>query len=295
MNNVNLIMGGFASHHNIWVNIIELLKKHPFIIEPDVTIRALFDNFGGCTWNCGATLFGRVALSPEIKSISEYYNSNNIPLRLTMTNPLIEESDLYDRYANMIMETCHNGFNEVLVSSSLLEEYIRDTYPNYKICRSIIASENIPYDASDKYEMSVLRRKYNNDWEFLESIPTDERRKIELLCNESCIEDCPRQYSHYGVYGKAQLAFDPTIKDIQCSHFLNGKRTAFQNYDLISRRSFISPEAMRKEYVTKGFTNFKLSGRLESWNIIENFARYVIKEEYQQDFRINVWESILHS
>ena len=64
------------------------------------------------------------------------FNSRGIPLRFTFTNPLIEEKHLSDKVCNDILKMADNGMNEVIVMSPILEQYIRENYPGYKITSS---------------------------------------------------------------------------------------------------------------------------------------------------------------
>lgn len=283
--NVNMIFGGFANQFDVWVDILNLIENHHYIMRDDVKIRALFDNFGACTWNGGGYNFKKLFTYGEVQRISNYFNDRNIPIRLTMTNPMVEKRDLYDRYANMILSTCESDNNEVLVATDLMEDFIRSAYPKYKICRSIIKSEVEPCDVSNRYEMSVLRRKYNNNFEFLESIPENKRHKVEVLCNESCVEDCPRAYEHYRVHGIEQLNFCPNFHGKNSNCTMTHGRTLFRKHDLLDRYSYISPELIREKYIPLGYSNFKIAGRNNPVTLVEEFARYAIKPEYQEDFR----------
>jgi hypothetical protein len=82
---------------------------------------------------------------------------------LTFTNPLIEEKHCYDTYSNLIAECGHNGMNEILVTSPILETYLRTNYPNYKYCKSVTSTENNTYDV-ENYYISVLPKYFNNNF-----------------------------------------------------------------------------------------------------------------------------------
>ena len=86
------------------------------------------------------------------------------------------------------------------------------------------------------------------------------------------------------------MGFDPLMDGCKCSYFDGVQITPFPNHDLLSRRTYISPEAIRNKYIPLGYNNFKISIRHNKAAIIENFAKYAIKPEYQQDFRINIWD-----
>ena len=202
----------FFHHYNVNIKLLELIQNKPEMFYDDFKIGAVFGNFPNCTWNGGGHIVGKYTNYSEQLYISQMFNDYGVPLRLTMTNPILEQNDLYDRFSNYIMKNCENGFNQVLVANPILERYIRENYPKYPIVRSILAAENEYYDTSDKYFMTVLKKTKNNDLEYLKSI--EKKDKIEMLINETCPEDCPRAYSHYKDFAKKQLFITPTNEDI---------------------------------------------------------------------------------
>jgi hypothetical protein len=196
----------FYDLFHVNTKLLNLIKNEPQMFYDDFEIGAIFGNFPNCIWNGGSNIEGAHTSFADMTYIFNNFNTLGVPIRLTMTNPLIEKKHLQDSYANYIMQNCYNGINQVLVASPILEKYIRKNYPKYPIVKSIISSENIYYDDSDKYYMSVLRKHKNNDFNLLKSIKN--KNKIELLINETCEENCPRAYSHYSEHAKKQLYLD---------------------------------------------------------------------------------------
>lgn len=79
----------------------------------------------------------------------------------------------------------------------------------------------------------------------------------------------------------------------ELSNCTQTSRTDMRMHDLLERYSYISPEAIRNDYIPKGFNNFKIAGRNQLFMIVEEFSRYMIKPEYQQDFRCIFWSRYL--
>ena len=268
----------FFWHYHVNIRLLELIQEYPFMFYDDFKIGAVFGNFPNCIWNGGGITFGRHVTLEEQKSISDSFNAFGVPLRLTMTNLLVEDTDCQDRYANYIMENLNNGFNQVLVASPILEKQIREKYPEYPIVKSILSSEHQFYDDSDNYYMSVMRKHKNNDIEFLKSIKNKD--KIELLINETCEETCPRAYTHYLDFAQQQLYQDGKHDlNLDCSynrdfHYLKAKKS----YLTISR------EQIKEIYEPMGFKHFKISGRGTHGGIVIDYANYMVKPEYKDDF-----------
>ena len=277
----------FFWHYNVNLKLLEMIRNEPQMFYEDFKIGAVFGNFPNCIWNGGSFSSGRHVDVTEMQFISEQFNSYGVPLRLTMTNQVIEETDVYDRYSNYIMKNLNNGFNQVLISNSTLESYIRKTYSQYPVVRSILAAEDVYYDDSDKYIMSVLRKHKNNDLEFLSNIVNKE--KIELLVNETCAENCPRAYTHYLDFSKKQRYLDNTDEDILIECTVNRKyeRRRFYSSDLC-----ITREKIKEVYEPLGFKHFKISGRESHGGIILDYAHYFVKPEWREDFLYMIMDSV---
>ncbi len=275
----------FVRHLNVNMKLLELMKIYPNMFYNDFKIGAVFGNFPNCTWNGGTVLVFHQFLENNQKYIKDIFNSQGIPLRLTMTNPMLEETDCYDRFANSVMKNFHDGFNQVLVSSPILEDYIREKYPKYPIVRSVLASHDTPYDDSDKYFMSVLSKFKNPDIEFLKSIKNKD--KIELLVNETCEETCPHFKQHYLEFAKEQLYIQDDLRSVDCLY----------NRDFNFKKFFNSPlcitrEKIKEIYEPMGFKHFKISGRGSHGSIVLFYAHYMVKPEYQNDFICLMMDSI---
>lgn len=270
----------FYTNPTTYTFLFELQQDNPEIFLDNTEIVSIFGCVPNCIWNGGSTFFGTTLLRKGLEEIVNLYNNIwHMPLRLTFTNCLLKEEHCYDSYCNLVAEVFETGMNEILVASPILEKYLRQHYPNYKYCRSIIAAENIPYDTS--YDLTVLKRCYNNNWEFLNSIPKEERHKIEILCTDPCPVDCPRIYEHYKEFATAQIAFDPSLKS-PCSQ--GEKRTKFQHYEAArTNPTFVTRELIDQKYLPMGFDQFKISGRMSIGQAIGQAVEYLIKPEYHVD------------
>ncbi len=272
----------FFWHYNVNMKLLELINTEPQMFYDDFKIGAVFGNFPNCIWNGGRFWNSRYAPAEEQQYISNMFNSYNVPLRLTMTNNFIVPEDCYDRFANYIMENLNNGFNQVIVASPILEDYIREKYPDYPIIRSILSTQDgePPYDDSDKYFMSVLNKHKNPDIEFLKSIKNKD--KIEILVNEICDPNCTHFKQHFEGYARMQLYEDNKNPNLflQCKYSKKFGRQLFYNNPYC-----ITREKIKEIYEPMGFKHFKISGRGPVYRgIILDYAHYMVKPEWKEDF-----------
>ena len=274
---------GFLAGCKVYRELLLFRAVHPEYFYEDCIVDTIFDSFPMMTWNGGGTHMDQPMLLRDIEKLLDYYAELNISLQLTATNPVLEKIDVYDRYCNAILERfLENPINSVLVASPILEDYIREKYPNAKIDWSIVGTsqpENINLDYNDyldKYNRIVIPRVHGKDFEYLKKIDENKRHKIELLCTDPCPKDCPRIASHYREYGYAHLYLTSEM---------NYPCTGVDKNDLMNFE-YIEDQILYEEfpkYLELGYNRFKLSGRRNAETVIHNVVKYFVKPEYQYE------------
>ena len=280
MDNINFHCPEFYLGQNFYQQLIELEDKHPEYFYENSKIDCIFGSFPYMIWNGGGvSQFGDLVSLENLKNIRDLYATLNISLKFTMTNPLIKETDCYDRYCNKVLEVFENGLNQILVSSPILEKYLKEKFPGYKYCKSIIATENdFDYEKElENYYQIVLPRRKVKDFDFLNSISKENRDKFELLCNDPCPITCPRLYTHYKDFAKATLY---EIEKNDQSIFCTGLDCTGLRFSQVKEDQIFYDEII-KNYLPIGYNNFKLAGRGSLYNIIHAIIPYFIKPEYQ--------------
>lgn len=279
-------MPDFYTGANVYNEFLELIKIEPKILLPNTEIYTIFGMFPGALWNGGAANISGTISSNLIKRYIDYYNQvQHIPLTFNFTNKLITKEQCYDNYCNIIAELGNNGMNTILCCEGELESYLRATYKNYKFSRSIVDSENVPYCFQSKfgeYEVSVLQRAKNNQWDYLNNIPQVYRPRIEFLCNDLCPDNCPYIYTHYNRLAQKQIdmsELDPPA--IECKMSIT--RGPFSYKFRTTQKNYISREMIDRDYLPKGFCKFKCSGRFSLPTIILNLIYYLVAPEYRPD------------
>lgn len=277
---------GFFEYYNINKELILLMEAHPEFFYDNIKIGSVYGSFPSAIWNGGRMFFG-FCFKEDMEKIVEFYNSHNIPLRFTFTNSLIEEKHLYDTYCNLIMNIGNNGFNQVLVNSYLLENYIRMNYPKYKIVSSttkrIKDKAKINEEIEKNYHLVVLDYDLNHDFQYLKTIKKPE--KVELLLDELCEENCPFRKKHYESFSSAQINFSKK-NNFSCPFIKNDILSLDQ---VKNRKSFISINEIFDKYCKIGYNNFKLIGRANSINfVIDSYIYYFVREEYKELVRLRL-------
>lgn len=276
---INYYCPDFAYGKVVYENLIQMKAIAPYAFY-DYNIKYIYGAFGSMIWN-GGTCLKDIPNIDFVKSIIEFYEQIQVPLQLTLTNPLLEKEDCYDRYCNKVLEIANNGLNEVLVTSPYLEEHIRNKFPNIKINKSIISTEKDEDYLSllNKYNKIVLPRRKVKDFDFLNTIPFNQKEKFELLCNDPCPLNCPRLYDHYNEYALGTL-YEKSTTDLSLS-CLTLKNSIFARHAY--KKDQISYEEIKENYEPLGFSEFKIAGRSNPFIVIFNVVPYFVKPEYQLD------------
>lgn len=286
----------FASQFKFNLVFATMLKNCPQYFREGVEIASIYGTFPQSLWNGGRTVPG-MCNTDFAGAVIRTFNKNGIPLRFTFTNPMIEEKHLSDKFCNDIMKIANNGMNEVIVNSPLLEDYIRKTYPDYKLtsstCKRITEPDRLMEEMEKDYSIVVLDYDFNNKFDILEKLPHKER--MEILVNACCDPACPRRTEHYRILGMQQIALcehlskntkerfnlrDYGVPDMTCKC---ADRTIF---DIKGLSTHISPDAIWEKYVPMGFSQFKIEGRTTTrLNMLETYLHYMIKPEHKDEVR----------
>ena len=267
---------------------ISLLKQYPQYFRDGVEIASIFGCFPFSLWNGGRLVGNDQCDEAFVRNVIKSINAQNIPVRYTFTNPLLKKEDLSDPFCNFCLQAANNGKNEVLVFSPLLEEYIRKTYPSFKLdsttCKEIRDISVLKEELEKDYRYVVLDYNLNNDFELLSTLPHKE--KLEILVNALCIPDCPRRGGHYeniAINQKIMLENRKLPPNRQkplvawkCEYGDHNNIYTIQDY-----KTFVSPELIWEKYIPMGINNFKIEGRTANlFSLIETYCFFMIKPEH---------------
>lgn len=282
-NNIYFYLPGIAGMFDVNFILIKRMMEHPDHFYDNVKIGGIFGTIPGARWNGGRMEMGWVA-DEDIMKIKEFHDYMKIPVRWTWTNPTLKEEDLEDDYCNRLTAGFENGINEVLVTNDLMENHIRNHYPQYPIISSttkrITDIDMLNQELDKDYKLVVLDYDFNNNWDLLDQINKPE--KCEILINPLCNPKCPYRKDHYAAIGRGQkgepMKFNPKVDGCPAQNRLM--------HEIMKLPTFITREDLWDKYIPKGFRHFKIEGR----NIcpakpIEWYLYYMVKPEYQHEER----------
>jgi collagenase-like PrtC family protease len=273
---------GFCFFRSLNLITIDLLKEFPEKFRDNYQVGSVYGTFPGAIWNDGRAVFGLIP-KHEIENTLKLYNSEGIPVRFTWTNSLLEEKHLYDTYCNLIMHLADNGFNQVLVNSQILEDYIRHEYPSFPLISSttkrITDRNKLRAELFKDYYLVVLDYDLNHDQILLDELKPFADR-LEILVNEVCYPNCQKRSEHYAHQSRMQLEYN-VHTSFPCPN--NSTPRAFS--ECMNRPAFISNERIGN-YIDRGYVNFKIAGRGMPVDYVKNsYLYFLVRDEHREFIR----------
>ena len=261
------------------------MEHCPKWFDEDAKISAAYGCFGSCIWNGGRVFLDRND-SRQMTRLIEEYNSRGIAVRYTFTNPILEEKHLNDTFSNLCLEISNNGKNEIIVNSPILEQYIRENYPNFKLISSttkcIDTLDGLREELKKDYYLVVADSVWNNTDELF---AMEDKGRIELITDHTCQDNCPRRRAHYLDTGRCMLTFKAS--EFQCVN------PGLNFTDYMSHSNFITADSLYTRYKEAGFQHFKLDGRSFTVpNIVDSFVYYLVKPEYHDLLKGIIYKEI---
>lgn len=284
---INFYLPDFFYLFKLNYNTILYMKKNPQYFRDNITVKAVYGAFPPSIWNGGRVMSFDFAERTSVATTLKLFNDLGVALRFTFTNVLIKEEHLNDTYCNECLKLGHNGLNEVLVNSPILEKYVRENYPRYRIISSTtkgIKSIDGLNAELEKYPIVVADYTLNNTEELF-SIPN--RDRCEILLNTNCADHCKARQQHYDFLAKLQLHQE--VEPFKCPYNRDQVLT-LNMYDMMKvNKSYVKVEDLYEKYVPAGFKEFKIEGRkLNQYEVIEYYMYYLVKPEFRDRVRVDL-------
>lgn len=275
---INFYVPDFYNNVALYMMLADFVENIPQWFYNDFKIAAAYGTFPNCIWNGGRSSIDRIDRDLMDRIVKEL-NDRGIAVRFTFTNPLLEEKHMKDIFANICLETANNGKNEVLVNTQVMEDYVREYYPGYKIISSttkcIKTIEGVEEELNKDYYLVVLDSSLNNDEKIFS---LKERGRLELLVDHCCRVNCPNRELHYNEIGKAQLEYRNT--KFKCAHQV----ATFD--EIMSREHSITRDRMNEKFIPGGIKHFKLDGRtFTPEKLVDSILYFMVRPEYREHLK----------
>lgn len=284
---INFNLPGFYHHYALNKRLLMLKTNYSHFFYNNINIECFYDIPYFCIFDGGRIFINSdIQCSREtLEEMIQVYNYQyNIPIRLILTNTHLNPEDYYDRFGNMILEVCENNINQITVSDDNFKDYILSRYPNYQLVSSTTKCLTKPVELlqelqKDDYYLICLDYNLNKNLKLLESIPIEQKKKCEILCNAICPPGCPERKNHYRANSDFYLNYGKNMN--LCNCLISGSTCSPITREYTNN---LSPTDIFEIYAPMGFEQFKLEGRtLNSIELALNYIYYLIKPEYKDE------------
>ncbi len=280
---------GLFEFYELYRAFLPLFREHRDWFYDWCDIGSIYGAPADCLWGGGRVGFGEARPRDVAALLREY----GISARLTFSNSLLREEHLADRKCNALCALFeHNGPAQsgVILHSDLLLDYLRHKYPGLYFVSSTtkVLTDFGRLEAElsrPEFRYVVPDFRLNREYDRLDALPEELKRKVEFLCNECCWFDCPDRRACYENVSRKNLGED--CPEHACVSPAAGRGYRFS--DAMQNPGFIGIGDIQKRWLPGGFSHFKLEGRsLGSAVVLEFLLYYMTKPERQ----LNVREAI---
>lgn len=278
---------GLFSHYNFYKKFLPVFYNYSEFFYPWAKIGSIYGSPAFAIWNSGRARGRSGKISAEIDDVISLLSEYGISGRFTFSNSLLTELHLTDTYCNFLCKKFQSKNNGIIIASDLLKKYISKNFSDFHFISSTTKCLNnfdrfIKELKDETFKYVVPDYNFNNNFEALNNIPENLRSKVEFLCDESCMPNCPVRKQSYERISQSSL-FIETDDDFVCPD----KRPFTKYFSRIKKnKTFISRDLITEKYMPMGFCNFKLEGReYGESRLLEEILYYLAKPEAYLEIR----------
>ena len=182
--------------------------------------------------------------------------------------------------------------NGVIVHSDRLLNYLRERYPRLYFVSSttkvLTDFDELRRELDrEEFRYVVPDFRLNRSLDRLETLTDAQRGKVEFLVNECCFFGCRDRKACYEAVSRKSLGEE---SGFVCR--APGAREGYRFSRAMENQAFIGAEDIRRVYLPRGFSHFKIEGRgLGSALILEFLLYYITKPEQQLRVREEIYLS----
>lgn len=255
-------------------------NKFPEKLKTELKVESFYGSLPWSIWNGGTN--SNIENQLTYNQIQDFINTEcfgGLPIVLDCSNQLINESEFYNRYQNLILQLAQDTSIYIEVSNIKLYEYIKTKYENYR------------FIISDKINNVV---KLNEQAFNLFKSQKDIIRII--LPKEYDITQLSSKAFYSVIIGENVNICDNCKMIEQNNQIDFSEKSQFINCRTCPNKNSLNYFEEIEQYLKQGITHFKISDihgeySLSQFNL--NLILNFIKPEYIRDFYDNLYSSYL--
>lgn len=280
---------GLFEFYELYRVFLPLFFEHREYFYDWCDIGSIYGAPEDCIWGGGRIGGGDCSPREVLELMREY----GISARLTFSNSLLTEKHLEDRRCNGLCRLFEDGGavqNGIIVHSELLLEYLKKKYPGFYFVSSttkvLTEFEELRRETErEEFSYVVPDFRLNKAFEKWDTLSARQKSKVEFLCNECCWYGCQDRRRCYEAVSRKNLG---ERAEHRCA--APDAQGGYRFSKAMENPGFIGLEEMKKDYLPRGFSEFKIEGRgLGSALVLEFLLYYMTKPEYQLHVREEIY------
>ena len=200
---------GLFEFYELYRVFLPLFREHREYFYDWCEIGSIYGAPSDCIWGGGRTSFGDADAEKVLDLMQEY----QISARLTFSNSLLREEHLQDRKCNelcTLLEKNNKPQNGVIIHSDLLLEYLQKKYQGLYLVSSTTKvltnfSDFLQETDREEFRYVVPDFRLNKKFDQLNQMNTQQKEKVEFLCNECCWFGCKDRKACYETVSRKNL------------------------------------------------------------------------------------------
>ena len=281
---------GLFEFYDLYSVFLPLYLEHREYFYDWCEIASVYGAPADCVWGGGRVGSGECEAEVILALMNEY----GISSRLTFSNSLLKNEHLNDKKCNALCELFASSKgvqNGVIIHSDLLLEHIKNNYPSLYFVSSTTKVETdfdqfLKETNRSDFKYVIPDFRLNKLYDKLDTLSQIQKDKVEFLCNECCSFYCKERKVCYENVSRKNLGED--CPDHICTAPDAGDGYRFSK--AMKNPGFISIDDILSNYLSLGFSNFKIEGRgLGSAVNLEFLLYYLTKPEYHLNVREEIY------
>lgn len=264
-------------------------KNHPEWFYEDSHIVAAYGVLHPTIFMGGRNFSDTPMKVDDIKNTINRYNEHGVQYRYTFTNLLLKAEHLNDNWGNIQLKLSERYDIGVICASDELIDYMKKNYSKVDLISSVTKkvfskSELLELLCDNTYKYVVINTVYNNDLSF---IPSENRKKCEILINDCCPPLCKFHQECY-LNNSREILGEARSFEEGCKNPMRINHKSVNLYDDYLFMNKIGQHLSRQDVedlAKQGFNMFKIEGRGRIKELVALwYSDYLIKPEYKKEF-----------
>lgn len=273
---------------NFIIQLLQYRQQFPQYFYQDRIIDNCYGAHPDILWTGGRKqITDNVPTTPMSSILNQFSLFPQVELRHVCTNYFITPELTTDYRTNFFLSHYLRSRDKIIVANDILIQYLKEKYPKTELVYSTTMNITDIHEVNKITENNIYVLNYNylNDNEYLKQL--NHLDKIEILCGEPCVLNCPNRIKHYESVSRVALGLEDP-RQFTC---MSDSETRLCD-EILALPNAVTNQRV-DDLSDMGIQYFKISGRnltVPNWLAIITY--YLVLPEYRDHVLLellNAW------